>query len=258
MIKGKFLLVVILVLTFQVFAQKKEKTFHEWSKDEATKVLTDSPWAKTYQSSQGLIAAERSQVSREQADQVINGRASQAAPSGRFIPAPVVIRLNSALRIRQALVRLQQIAAGYDKMSEKDRAKFDESAKDFLACSACEKLYVVTITRFRNSGQGIDNEGIFQTIRFEDVKGKVYLSNENGEKRELVQFIAPKQSGESAVFLFRRFDSDGKPLIIPEGKELNFVFTADFLSSQNPYSPYVPRKFDFKVSKLIIDGKVEF
>lgn len=253
------LLVVFMMLVFSltVVAQKKEKSFKNWSKEEAMEIATNSAWAKTYQSTQGLIAAEQTQVAREQADQVILNRGSQATASNRGVPAPIVIRLNSALAIRQALVRQQQIAAKYDKMSDADKAKFDESSKDFLACAACKNLYVITITKFRNSGLGID-EGIFQSTKFDQIKDKIRIANEKGEFRTLVQFIPPKQGGESAVFFFQRFDSNGKELITPENKELSFLISPEFLDARNPYASFLPRKFDFKVSKLVVDGKVEF
>lgn len=248
---------ILLILSLPVIAQKKEKPFQEWSKEDAQKILTDSPWAKTYQSDKGLVGAEQAQVAREQTEQAISSKTSLGTASSRSVPPPIVIRLNSALQIRQALVRLQQIAAGYDKMSESDRAKFDEGSKEFLACASCKNLYVVTITKFRNSGQGID-DGIFQTLKFEDLKGKVRLTNENGDERELMQFIPPKRGGESAVFFFQRYDAAGKTLITPQSKELNFVFSSDFLDNKNPYSVYIPRMFEFKVSKLVLDGNLAF
>lgn len=259
--KKIFLLTLLLVISSQISAQKKEKPFTDWSNDYALKILKESPWAKSYQSTQGLIAAEQAQVTREQDDQRIarRGVSRERYPvaTTRNYTAPIVIRLNSALPVRQALVRLQQIAANYDKMNEKERAEFDNVTRDFLKCAACEKFYVITLTKFKNSGEGVD-EGLFQSMRFEDLKGKVTLFNEKGEKRELVQFIPPKKDGESAVFFFQRNDSDGHPLISPENKEMTFVFSTDFLDNRNPYARFLPRRFEFNVSKLVSGESVMF
>lgn len=258
--KKTLLLILLLVISSQIYAQKKEKPFTDWSKDYAQKILKESSWAKSYQSTEGLVAAEQAQVAREQADQGIarvGPRMRGDTATARSVPAPIVIRLNSALPIRQALVRLQQIAANYDKMNENDRADFDNATRDFLKCAACEKFYVVTLTKFKNSGEGVD-EGLFQSMKYEDLKGNVFLMNEKGEKRELVQFIPPKKDGESAVFFFQRNDKDGHPLISPENKELSFVFASDFLTPRNQYSRFLPRKFEFNVSKLVSGESVMF
>lgn len=250
--------ILLLGLTTASFAQKMlDKPFDKWSKEEATKILNDSPWAQTYQSVKGTAAAEQIQSSREQTSQVIVGRTTDGRSSARVIPAPVVIRLNSALPIRQALVRLQQIGAGYDKMNEAARLKFNESAKGFLDCAACRNLYVVTITKFLNSGFGVD-DGLFQIYKFEDLKGKVKLRNDKGEQRELVQFIAPTKAGESAVFFFPRLDAKGNPLITADNKDLEFVFANEFLETSNPYGWLLPLRFQFRTTKMLFDEKIVF
>lgn len=254
--KKNLLIILLLTISLQTYAQKKEKPFTEWSKDYANKVLKDSPWAISYQSPQGLVEAERVQIAREQSEQIVSRNRPTSAAS-RYVPVPVVIRLNSALPIRQAMVRLQQIASNYDKMNDKDRTSFDASTKDFLDCVPCEKFYVVTITKFKNSGEGIE-EGIFQSMTLKDLKGKVFLTNDKGEQRELIQFIPPKKDGESAVFFFQRNDSNGKPLLSTENKELTFLFASEFLNVTNQYSRYLPRKFEFDVSKLISNENVIF
>src|SRR5215203_1246164 len=111
------LFVFLCLLATTVSAQKTlEKPYNTWGKDEATKIMTDSPWAKTYQSTEAASAAAQQQVSRDQADGRMStggGRGSSTRSAG---PLPVVIRLHSALPVRQAQVRRQQLEAGYDKM----------------------------------------------------------------------------------------------------------------------------------------------
>ncbi|MBA2735577.1 MAG: hypothetical protein H0U50_02195, partial [Pyrinomonadaceae bacterium] len=61
-----------------------------------------------------------------------SGGSNPRSIARNFGSPPVVIRLHSALPIRQALVRIQQISAGYDKMDEKQKADFDAGQRDFL------------------------------------------------------------------------------------------------------------------------------
>src|SRR5215212_11596324 len=108
-------------LTGSVSAQKTlEKPLEKWSKEDALKIVTNSPWAQTYQSPESSSAAAAQQIRREQRDSVNSGGGNLAGSSGRSLGnPPVVIRLHSALPIRQAIIRGRQIAAGYDKMDDK-------------------------------------------------------------------------------------------------------------------------------------------
>lgn len=252
------LFVWLCFFTATVFAQKswEKKPFREWSKEETLKTLNNSPWVQSYQSSEALAAADQEQIGRERAD---TQRRATRGPVGRNItPAPVYIRLHSALPIRQAFVRLQQLEVGYDKWDEKKRLEFDAATKNILDCPLCQNYYIVTLTKAVNSsGQGVE-EGLFQTMKLEDLKGNVWLTNEKGEKRELVEFTPPKGGRDLAVFFFARRDDKSNSLLTEQNKELKLVFNNSFLNSQNPYVGLLPRSFDFKVSRLMVDDKIEF
>lgn len=253
------ILVCLLCLTNVAFSQKTwEKPFQKWSKDDALKILSASPWAQTYQSTEGASRAAAQQVGREQNQSVGGGGSNPRSVARNFGPPPVVIRLHSSLAIRQAVTRLQQISAGYDKMDEKQKSEFDAAAKGFLGCAICQNYYVVTITQFPDSsGQSIE-EGIFQSMTLKDLKGNIWLANEKGEQRDLVQFTPPKGRGDSAVFFFARKDDKGNAFLTPQNKEFKVVFKNDFLTSENRYAYLVPRSFEFKVPKMIIGENVEF
>jgi hypothetical protein len=254
------LIVCLCSLTISVFAQKAEKPFQKWSKDEATKLLTHSPWAQTYQSQEGIGAASRDQIGREQAD---FGRqrttvAGTTATARTSTPIPVVVRLHSALPVRQALVRIRQLQAGYDKMGEKERGDFDKSTEGFLNCAICQKYYVVTLTRFvDSSGQGIE-EGVFQRMSLDQLKGNLWLANDKGERRDLVNFNPPKGVTDMAVFYFARQDEKGSLFLTPESKKFELGFNSAFLSTGNPYGSWLPLRFEFTVSKLVADNNLLF
>lgn len=254
--------VCCLLSSSAAFAQDNLKTAHKpyqkWSQDEAMKIISNPPWADQYQSAKGLAIVSAQQQQREQADTVLGGR-NRGRDGRNLAPPPVVIRLHSALPVRQAIVRLQQLQVGYDKMSEQDRNKFDESKKVFLSCPACENNYVVTITKFRDSSPGAVDDGIFQTMKFEDFKGKVWLVNDKNERRELVHFVPAKGAGDSAYFFFKRTDDKGNPLLTLENKELKFVFANELVDEgANAYGGLLPRAFEFKVSKLLLNERIEF
>ncbi|HLM02315.1 MAG TPA: hypothetical protein VK400_14785 [Pyrinomonadaceae bacterium] len=254
------LLVFVLGLAASsAFAQKTwEKPFQQWDKESALKILDGSPWAQSYQSAQGTAAAERAQSTLEQSDQRL-GRAEWGRTARQMAPQPIVIRLQSGLPLRQALVRLQQIEAGYDKMSEEKRAQYDARTKEFLDCPICKNYYVVTLTKYRkSSSEGVD-DGMFQTLRLEDLKGNIQLVNDKGEQRQLAHFIAPTRAGESAVLFFPRKDGKGNILLTPENQSFKLAFNNTFLEDpKNPYGSLLQRNFEFKVSKLIVNNELLF
>ncbi|MFN6964148.1 MAG: hypothetical protein ACK4S4_10330 [Pyrinomonadaceae bacterium] len=254
-----FLFLIFCCSALPAVAQKDyDKPIDKFGIEEAQRIVNDSPWAKPYQSTSGGAAADAAAVGREQAQNVYSGGSNPRSVSRYLGPPPVTLRLHSSEVLRKATVRLQQAAAGYDKMSADDKAKFDASRKTFLDCAICKDYYVLTLTRFRDKdARGID-EGIFQTLTLEDLKGNVKLVNDKGESRELIQFIAPKSADDSAVFFFKRTDDAGNLLITPETKEFRFVFANTFLDSRNRWAYMLPRTFDFKVSKLVVGERVLF
>jgi hypothetical protein len=211
----------------------------------------------TYQSEKGLAAASVAQGALGQSDTRLGGQ--ERGSVSRVLQPPVIVAmLHSAGPVRQALVRMRQIQAGYDKMKEDDRKKFDQSQSILFNCAICQDYYVVTLTKTKDPSVTAADDGLFQTLKFEDLKGKVWLVNEKDEKRELAQFTPPKRAGDPAVFYFKRADENGAVLVTPENKDVKFVFSYDLLDNKNAYSSLIPRSFDFKVSKLILNGKVEF
>ena len=254
-----FLVFSMSFFVISVCSQKTiERPYNKWGKDDAIKILTESPWAKTYQSPAGSANAAATQIAREQSQSANSGGSDPRSVSRNFGPPPVVMRLHSALPIRQALVRLQQIDAGYDKLNDTDKAAFDAGRKKFLDCSICKDYYVVGLIKFTDSsGQSIE-EGVFQGMTFEDLKGKVKLVNDKGEERELVQFNAPQTFRDQAVFYFKRTNDAGTPLVTSASKEVKFLFDNSFLGTQNRFAYLVPRTFEFKVSKMTVGDALVF
>jgi hypothetical protein len=236
----------------------RSKSYLKWTKEDIIKIISDSPWA---------------QVREVEADTTNTG----GLPN-------VTIRLRSARPIREALVRLRQIEEHYDQMDEKMQSELDQRVIGTLRCPACDENYVVTISppisdrKLTNGVYGLKNATL------ELLKGKVYLINDRGEKRELVFFVAPKHDLDEAVFFFPRRDREGRPLLSEENSKFTFVFEANNIPIVGGRSTTtrrivtdgttpvedtdtvgtitkgrtVPRQVTFDVSKLLINGKVEF
>lgn len=248
---------VLGVFTISAFAQK-DKPYTKWGKEEAIRLLNDSAWAKPYQSTIGSANAAAGQIRREQGQTSSSGGSDPRSVARDFGPPPVTLRLHSALPMRQAIVRLQQIDAGYDKMTDEGKAAFDAAKVKYLECAICTDYYVVTLTKAPDSSRSSADEGVFQGMTMAELKGNIKLMNEKGESRDLAEFNAPKGSRDMTVFYFKRMDDSGKPLFDAESKEVKFVFEPTFLDSRNRFAYLLPRTFEFKASKMVSDGKLVF
>jgi len=252
-------LLLVICATISVSAQKGyDKPIDKWSQGEALKIVSESPWAKTYQSPAGSAFADARQVTREQSQTAHSGGSNPRSVARYFGPPPVVMRLHSSEILRKATVRLQQIDAGYDKMSADDKAKFDNSRKGFLDCAICKDYYVVTLTKFKEVNSQTVEEGIFQNMTLAELKGNIHLVNDKGEKRELIQFTPPKGPADSTLFFFKRNNDSGQPLVTPDTKEVRFVMANTFLDAKNRFAYLLPKSFDFKVSRMMVGDKVLF
>jgi hypothetical protein len=243
---------VVLFVALSAAAQKNlDKPYDTWSKDDAKKILSDSPWAKTHQVSQpSSTLSEAPTTGATKPNTPVEQSSRDAA-----IP-PVVVRLHSARPIREAVVRLQQIDGGYDKMSDADKKTFDDAHQKFLDCAVCTDYYVVTVFKI-TSGRGA-GEALFDGMTTADLKGMVKLVNDNGQERELAEFNPPKNARDMAVFYFKRTNDGGVSLVAEDSKEVRLVFTKEFLSSKKPFAALLPANTSFKVSKMIAGGKLLF
>jgi hypothetical protein len=202
-------------------------SYQQWTKGDVKKMLTASPWAKSVKYTIPL--------------NVMPG-------AGELITtaeSPVIL-LRSALPIRQALVRERQLAAKYDKMSEAERAAFDLKTKELLGCPACDKNYVIMI-KFPSSTLG--NQSFIM-----ERKKYIYLTNEKGERRELIHFVPQSATGIESLFFFPRFNDKNEPLLTPDNKKLTFRFDLAVFDGK----PFPFEKIDFEVAPLVKDGKVVF
>ena len=215
-----------------------ERPYAEWKLDEAQKIVNKSPWALSY-----------TDIGVEVDTRTLNEKSLFGGVSPVF-----VVRLYSANTLRRGLVRMNQFGQKYDSLNAAEKLKIDERNKPILDCELCKKYYILVVVQPAAPDAGATLVGRkFKDVKFEDLKGRVYLANEKKEKRELVQFIAPKSENGFAIFYFDRFDSSGQPLISENSKKMSAVFDIDPI-----YKYFLGKKVEFDVSKMKIDQKVDF
>ncbi len=206
------------------------KDYRHWSERECEKMLTDSPWAK------GLLQSGFGYV----------------------------VRLDSALPIRQALVRQKQITENYERLSLEKRQEFDKKAEEYLS----ELFpYTIVVHVIQGSNLGKARRGTptsypcsyWQMRTTEMLKDTVSLIPSKGDKIPLQQFIVSRDVCEF-IFIFPRHNK-GRPVVSKENKAISLEFTGPppagaFSVKQNQD---VERMFvEFKVKKMNFEGELAF
>lgn len=199
LIKICFLLLALQLFSGATECQKaakgawEDKPINEWSEEDVKDILQNSAWSKP-------IVGKPIHTSQQLGTMVSESR--------------VVFTLRSALIVRYAIIRSEQLKAKYDSMDAKARAEFGKRFKPILDCTLCEKFYIIAVRG--------DSELLRQAGRVKNRAPNIYLSNEKGEKRELASFSPQTTPGSEALFFFNRYDSNGKPLLAPDNDALTF------------------------------------
>jgi hypothetical protein len=210
-------------------AQWQTKPFQQWTANEAEALLSNSAWAETRS---GLLKVDGSDPSRAIAD------------------STVIIRLYSALPLRQALARLKQLKNKYDKKSDSEKAAIEARIKPLLECPECVDNYVVAI----RPGPDSRNElPMSERLTLANLKRNVHIKNEKGETRELVKFVLPRFNNGDAMLFFSRLNAKGEPLITPGNRTVTIWFDHIF-----GWAPATITKFEFDVARMTFKGKVVF
>lgn len=255
--------VIILVMTVSLSwraaaqSQWSQKPFEQWTKQEAEKVLNDSPWAVTQEVRiryAGTMTAVAGGPTSAQANGALQrSDANTASLGGARAPVDFVftLRLRSALPVRQALARLKQLEADNEETDQEKIAALDKAVKGLLECPACTDNYVLTLSSKSKESPGADAVyTAFGGAKLADLKRYLSIANERGELRKLIHFVPPRAPGAEAVFFFPRLDKKGTPLLTPESKTLIFNVTNGEVNNVV--------NFNINVSKLVAGGAVQF
>jgi hypothetical protein len=236
--------------------QPWSKPLGEWTREDAQKVLQESPWArsqtiKVQQHRTGRIAGAPNPIGPDGNPAPISTVGNTAVSGGAQAPIDYTftLRLRSALPVRQALARLMQLDAV--KLKDKERAAQETRIKGTLDCPACADNYVVTLSSRSEESQGSDPVyAAFAGARIDDIKRFIYLANDRGDRRDLVHFVPPRSPGEEAVFFFPRHDERGEPLLTSTSRKLIFNVTKVEVSTV--------ANFQIDVADITDKGKIVF
>jgi hypothetical protein len=243
--KSRFFLVSMSLACFAAiqggeFWQKKD--YQQWSERECRKLLEDSPWGQSYTLSQTLIEPLSTPS--------IGGAGERARESRPEISYQAEFR--SALPIRQALVRLEQIRVKYDQLQPAQKQAADQKAAEFLAKRFPDT--VVIHVSYSSNVQSDDRDLVryWRSQTTDTLKNVVFLDTA-AEKVPLLLYSVTQGAGREFQLVFPR-EYKGRPLIGPNDKTLQLEFPHPVIRRQEGSLVLIP----FKVGRMLIQGKVMF
>ena len=234
------------VAAVSVTAQKKdEKSWTKWSKKEAEKILSDSPWAKVQtdtDTSEMMYSPTHTPGtgSRTQSASVNIDRASVGA-TNQPVNVKFHVRFFSARPIRQALARMMEI-------SQKPPADVVAKLHQFAELKSTNSI-IVTVT-FDSPDQrytGVVMQS-FNSAATGTLKNSTYLQRADGKQLFLEEYVPPGKDGFGARFIFLR-GPDGQPFIKDNTGEIRFYAK---------YSNGIKIDRRFKLADMMYEGELEY
>ena len=245
------------------FSQKSIKSWKEWNRKDAEKILNESPWSQTQSERQG---AQSSDVPTNMGDtrgreEAVRNVTSSAGMSFR-------VRFFTARPVRQAYVRLLQLAetrtdaAANEKMEAWANLAADDRIIVTVACSGDERSLATVLRTLRSA-------------KLEAMRNAVYLERKDGKRVAVADYTPPAQDVFGARFIFPR-TLDGQPFVSLDSGTIQFHAEYDpkLLEAAAPATtgqrttattnnraeqPYKLRiDMKFKIAEMIYNGELEY
>jgi hypothetical protein len=235
-------LIVCFAVSSAIQTAKKEqpwidKDWTEWTKQDCIQVLDWSPWVK---------------VDRQD--------------MGSYLPAYLIrdVKLLSALPVRQALLRQQQVENRYDKMKPQQRQAFDQQHAGDLAGREDGNM-LVGITYSSVNGASASDSSSGYVDKHADPSRQTALKLSNGSLILPIQTTVLKTGDflNECQYVFPRI-AEGKPVIAPTDSTFVIMFGAPLVIDKKT-KQVVPQPFQsaalgssFKISEMTYKGKLEY
>ena len=246
--KGVSVVLVLLLLTAlaieTVIGQKQAKSWKEWSRADAEKILNNSPWGQlqvdTDLSEMFFTPTTDARTSGGRAPNA-NSRLEQGA-TNQETKLMYGIRFFSARPVRQAFVRMIQLR---QKNLEADVI---ERMNNFAELPSAESI-IITVTI-----EGTDKRSLGKVMQIISsaatgtLKNTTYLERNDGKRLFLEEYVPPGKDGFGARFIFPRIVSE-RPFLTPETHDVRFY---------SEFGTAIKLNVRFKIADMMVDGKLEY
>ena len=239
--KRKVAFILVTLMAVAAVAQKKEMPWTEWSKKDAEKVLSDSPWSKaqTDTDTSQMFYSPTQDPQRMGRSSNDGSRLAQGA-TNQSVNVSFQVRFFSARPVRQALARIMEL-------ENKPPADVVAKLHNFAEMQSTNSIIVtVTFTSNDQRYSGIAMQE-FNSAATGTLKNDSYLQRSDGKQLFLEEYVPPGKDGFGARFIFLR-ELDGEPFIKDANGDLRFY-------AKFPNGIKVDRRF--KLADMMYQGQLE-
>src|SRR5215204_4865976 len=238
------LLVLPVITGDTVIGQKQAKSWKEWSRKDAEKILNDSPWSHlqvdTDLSEMFFQPTTDARTSGGRAPNA-NSRLEQGA-TNQETKIQYGIRFFSARPVRQAFMRIIQLQK---KDLERDVVARMNSFAEVPASDSIIVAVTIEGTDKRSLGKVMQ---IIESAATGTLKNTTYLERNDGKRLFIEEYVPPGKDGFGARFIFKRI-VDERPFLTTDFDDVRFV---------SEFGTAVKLNMRFKVSDMMVDGKLEY
>ena len=254
-LKRRYFASVLVILAVAVLTAHADdfwvkKDWTKWSKEECNKMLTDSPWSKTWSKSQvNLSAALPSDAG-----------ASRESTQGENNPElHYSIQFRSALPVRRAFVRQAEILNKYDSMDDAHKKAFDAQTQAMLSKTFDDVILVHVEYGSNSQIFARDMATYWKSIRPDSVPEDFYLINERGDRISPVKFVSPPAGTYAFELIFPRLKNN-EPIVRDGDKNLELQFISPAVGPQTGSQAFGRERVlaQYKVDKMTVDGKLSY
>jgi len=219
-----------------------KKDWKTWTANDCKKLLEDSPWARR------VMHENASDITH--VPSAAQGATIDKSSAGLNVGAGeinYVVQIRSAAPIKQALIRQQQIAKGYDKMSDADKKAFDTQMEQMYSVPG--DPIVVHVRYYANRDQlsaYLDNA--WKSLPADTVPADMIMITSNGAKVAPLTYVADPSGGPEFDLTFPRtaFGQGLKSFKLQIPNPALGDFGASKITAE------------FKLDKMTFDGKPAF
>lgn len=236
------LLVAVAIET--AIGQKQTKSWKEWTKEDAEKILNHSPWG------QQQVDTDLSEMFYQPTTdaRTSGGRAPNAGSrleqgaTNQETKLMYGIRFFSARPVRQAFIRMIQLQ---QKNLEADVIERMNSFAELPSDNSIIITVTIEGTDKRSLGKVMQ---IISSAATGTLKNTTYLERNDGKRLFLEEYVPPGKDGFGARFIFPRIVSE-RPFLTPETHDVRFV---------SEFGTAIKLNVRFNVAPMMVDGKLEY
>lgn len=223
-------------------AQDTSRSWTEWSKKDAEKILNDSAWGQTFTELPPESPSSTAAVTNTRGGMAGSRSGESGEPKKGSSSLNFRARFLTAKPVREAFARLAILS------SPTPPSSLQTQLQGFIDRDFGDYLVVAFAVESEDARRAAGSTMMLGRLNLEALKDRVYLERKDGKRANLIDYKAPLEDGMGAKFVFAR-TLDGQPFLNEGAETVRFFLQVSEKEKIN---------LKFKVSSMLYGGKLEY